>query len=197
MDCINPEHQSIAAPPEVCAGCAQERERELVALNDRYMRLLHDQRAHQLRTEAAAARTAHGHMITWVQLYYLGPAFKGQTWPIEDTLGGLAMIDPEIGRTQAARRRLSELKVRAEQARKRFWELEAGAEDAWRADPREAEILRLRTVIEAHGQALHKQHGQPFDGFTACGCPGCELIRAMDTGTLDLEVPDDAGSPAR
>lgn len=42
----------------------------------------------------------------------------------------------------------------------------------------EAEIARLREVIVARGQELHRAAAGPPGG--TCRCPGCELIRAMD-----------------
>jgi hypothetical protein len=106
------------------------------------------------------------------------------------------VLDPAIGRTRDARARLETLAVRAKQAQQMYWEVTAAAEPAWRADPREAEILRLRTVIEAHGQALHRQQA-PVPGThagTPCSCAGCALVVDMDAGQPDLagEVPGHA-----
>lgn len=184
MDCINPDHDGSTS----CAGCYAEAEREATRLRDSLQRMMNGASDDRKRTYAAAARTAHGHMVTWVQLYYLGPAMKQLTWPLEQVLGGLSVLDPAIGRTKEARARLEALAVRAKQAQQMYWDATKAAEPTWRADPREAEILRLRKVIEEHGQALHVKYAPPRDGFTACRCPGCELIVAMDAGTLVLEA---------
>lgn len=182
MNCPNPEHPD--GPGEVCAGCYAEAEAEVTRLRDQLQRMTNDQRDHAKRTEAAAARSAHDHMVTWAGLYYLKPALAQLTFPLEEALGRAANLDPAWGRTKDARARLETLKVTAGQAQRRWWEIQDGAEPAWRADPREAEAERLRKVITGHAEALHLRYAPPSGGFTACGCPGCTLIRSMDEGVL-------------
>jgi hypothetical protein len=186
MDCRNPDHASAGT---TCAGCARGAERELTQLRDQQARGITEDRDLHKRVKSAARREAHGHMVTWAQLYFLGPAMKKLTWPLEELLGGMSVLDPAIGRTKEARARLERLQVRAKQAQEKYWEVVGQAEPTWRADPREAEILRLRQVIETHARPLHVQ-APPSDGFTACRCPGCELIRDMDGQPADLAAGD-------
>jgi hypothetical protein len=179
MGCTRPDHAGV--PQDGCTGCARECEAELTRLGDQQARSITDRRGWEERTTAAARRAAQDHMRTWAGLYYLQPALTDLTFPLEETLGRAANVDPAWGRTKDQRALLETLKVRAGQAQQQLQEVAAGAEPAWQADPREAEITRLRQVITDHAQALHKQYAPPSDGFTACTCPGCELIRAMDT----------------
>lgn len=41
-----------------------------------------------------------------------------------------------------------------------------------------AEIRRLRAAFQAQGRQMHAEYG-PTEG-PRCGCPGCELVRAID-----------------
>lgn len=188
MDCINPGHKGAGA---TCAGCAREAEREVVSLRDRLQRMFNDQREHAKRTEAAARRDAQDHMRAFTQLM-LGSLMDELTFPVRPALYRATQIDPERARTVAERTQLGQLRNAAETALKAWDErtsrdvLAAG----FAADPLETEIARLRGVIEHQGKRLHRELAPPFDGHTACTCPGCELIRAMDAGTLDVDGPE-------
>lgn len=187
MTCAAPDHQH--SPQDACRGCYSACQAELTALNDRYMRLLGERREFEKRTEASARRQAGDHVRAFIHLVLPGLlAENGDVAEVSRTVGRASMVDPEWGRTQHARDQLGELKRAGERAVRLWYGRLRAVQVQFEADPREAEITRLRTVIEEQGRALHHQYAPPADGFTACACPGCELIRAMDV-TERAEVP--------
>lgn len=155
MTCINPEH--TGGPGDGCRGCALDREAELTALNDRYMRLLRDQ-SDDRRTRAAARREAQDHMRAFV-----GPVLAemwreaGDVAEVSGVVDRATVIDAAWGRSQAARDQLVTLKVMAERAQRGWHARLRRVAEQFAADPREAEITRLRGVITTRGQLLHRE----------------------------------------
>jgi hypothetical protein len=188
MDCVNPEHAGELR--DGCRGCARDREAELTALNDRYMRLLHDRSDDDRRARAAARREAQDHMRA-----FAGPVLAemwreaGDVAEVSHVVGRATVIDPDWGRSKAARDQLATLKVLAERAQRGWYARLRRVAEQFAADPRETEIVRLRDLITARGQLLHREPAVvpvPVPPGWACCCAGCELIRAMDAGVLDM-----------
>lgn len=183
--CRNPGHAS--APADYCAGCARDCERELTALNDRYMRLLGDQAADTRRTYAAARRTAWDHVHGVIGRFYWGGIADTLMPDIRPALYRATQIDPACARNADARDRITVLNEVAGRALAAWTERAAQVAADAAADPREAEVTRLRSLITETGQRLHREAGTPFDGFNPCTCAGCRLIRDMDTAGLPTQ----------
>ena len=186
--CRNPGH--AAEPAGYCAGCARDCEAELTALNDRYMRLLGERAGWERQARAAARREAQDHMRAFAHLILPGLLDELMNH-VRPALYRASEADPAMGRRQLDRSRLLSLKTEAERAL-RAWDERTSMNRLpadFAADPREAEITRLRQVITAAGQQLHREQAPPSDGFTACPCRGCNVIRDMDTvGLPEAEI---------
>lgn len=185
--CENPDH--AGTPRDYCRGCAASCQRELVAVTDRFMRILGDRREFEKRAVAAARRDAQDHVRAFIHLVLPGLlAESGDVAEVNRTIGRATMIDPEWGRTRHARAQLAALKQAGERALRLWHGRLAGVQNQFEADRAEREIRRLRKVITDRARELHDQMAPAPDGFTPCACPGCELIRTMDTDGVDLEA---------
>lgn len=180
MTCDNTAHRGD--PQDYCAACARDCEAELTLLGDRYQRLLNEQSAESRRTQAAARRDAQDHMRAFARLFFSqlmdDPAV---TADVRAVLYRASQVSGEWARAKNERYLLDTLAGYARVAL-RTWDEHASrdkAAAAFAADPREAEITRLRAVIETAGKRLHDTW-QPILGETPCSCAGCELIRDMD-----------------
>jgi hypothetical protein len=183
--CRNPAH---AGQDGACAGCARAAEAELTALGDRYQRLLNDRSSWEKSVRAAARREAQDHMRAFASLY-LGPLMEQLTFPVRPALYRATQLDPSRARTAAERSQQEQLR-NAAQAALAAWDERTGRDQAaaaFAADPGEAEIRRFRTLITATGQRLHREWAGPSTATGPggrCSCPGCDLIRDMDTEGL-------------
>lgn len=190
-DCRNPDHAGQSR--DYCAGCARDLEAELTALNDRYMRLLNDKSENQRRTYAAARAIAQLEVRGTIGRHYLPRVLNDLMGHVRPALYRATQVDPAMARRRMDRSRLLSLRTEAERAL-HDWDERTSSERVsadFAADPREAEITRLRQVITTAGQRFHREADGRYEDVLpgGCVCHGCELIRDMDTEGLPEEEP--------
>lgn len=149
-----------------------------------YSSLLQDQVKHDRSVYAAARRSAQGDLAARAGLY-LQAILRDAARPINEAVHRAAEL-PEDGKASA--QQVRDLEAAADRAK---WLLSGMVGDRQTLadaakDPGvqlteklNAEIRRLREVIQAEGRRLHAGHGHRTSG-PRCECTGCELIRAMD-----------------
>lgn len=144
--------------------------------------LLQDQVKHDRAVYAAARRTAAEWQSALAGLY-LNAAVRKAASPVTGLIYRISQLPDRPGPKV-----VEELKSAARQAEwmldgvvrdKALSEIGERDPDVKLANAQAAEIQRLRAVIVEQGQHLHTDNG-PRVGHR-CECPGCELIRAMDT----------------